>query len=222
MSAGRPASGAPHTAPRLVFATGNAHKIEELRAILAPLLPGLPEGAIARMSDFDVAEPVEDGATFEENAFIKARALCEATGVASVADDSGLCVDLMGGAPGILSARWCGHHGDDAANLDLLLAQLDDIPDRLRGAAFVSAAALVTPEGEEFVEIGRVHGTLVHERRGTNGFGYDPVFVPDGHSRTTAEMSPEEKNALSHRGIAFRALAPALVDVLSRAPRTPL
>lgn len=201
---------------RLVFATGNPHKIEELRAILTPLLPDLPAGAIARMSDFDVAEPVEDGATFEENSLIKARALCAATGLPAVADDSGLCVDLMGGAPGILSARWCGYHGDDAANLDLLLAQLADIPDRLRGAAFVSAAVLVTPTGEEVIEVGRVHGTLLRERRGTHGFGYDPVFVPDGHRRTTAEMSAEEKNALSHRGIAFRALAPALVDVLSR------
>lgn len=214
--------GAParHGAPRLVFATANAHKIEELQAILAPLLPGLPTGAVARMSDFDVAEPVEDGATFEENSLIKARALCAATGLPAVADDSGLCVDVMGGAPGILSARWCGHHGDDVANLDLLLAQLADIPDRLRGAAFVSAAVLVTPEGREVVEVGRVHGTLLRERRGTNGFGYDPVFVPDGHSLTTAEMSPEQKNALSHRGIAFRALAPALVDVLSRPSHT--
>lgn len=203
-------------AARMVFATGNAHKIGELQAILAPLLPDLPGDAIARMSDFDVAEPVEDGATFEENSLIKARALCAATGLPAVADDSGLVVDLMGGAPGILSARWCGHHGDDAANLDLLLAQLADIPDGLRGAAFVSAAVLVTPGGHEAVEVGRVHGHLLRERRGTNGFGYDPVFVPDGYAQTTAEMSPEQKNALSHRGIAFRALAPALVDVLTR------
>ncbi|MDC4233857.1 RdgB/HAM1 family non-canonical purine NTP pyrophosphatase [Actinomyces sp. B33] len=201
-------------APRLVFATGNAHKISELEAILAAAWEGFEPGAIARMSDFDAPEPVEDGASFEENSLIKARALCRATGLAAVADDSGICVDVLGGAPGIFSARWSGRHGDDAANLDLLLAQLADVRDEHRAAAFVSAAALVLPDGREFTERGEVRGRLLRERRGSGGFGYDPVFVPDGFALTTAEMSPEEKNAISHRGIAFRALAPRLVEAL--------
>lgn len=231
MSGGRPArvggSATPHegdsvgqvppTTPRLVFATSNPHKISELEAILAPMLQGSAAGTLARMDEFDVDSPVEDGATFEENSLIKARALCRATGLAAVADDSGLCVDIMGGAPGIFSARWSGHHGDDAGNLDLLLAQLGDVPDGLRGASFVSAAVLVLPDGREFVEVGRVEGTLLRARRGTGGFGYDPVFVPTGSTLTTAEMSPEQKNAISHRGIAFRALAPRIVEELRRA-----
>ena len=196
------------SAPRLVFATGNAHKISELEAILAPAWEGFDSPMIARMSDFDVEAPVEDGASFEENALIKARHL------AALADDSGLTVDVMGGAPGIFSARWCGRHGDDAANLDLLLAQLADVPDALRSAAFVSAAVLVLPDGREFVERGEVRGRLLRERRGGGGFGYDPVFVPDGHALTTAQMSAEQKNAISHRGRAFRALAPAVIDYL--------
>lgn len=122
---------------------------------------------------------------------------------------------MLGGAPGIFSARWSGHHGDDAANLDLLLAQIADVPDRHRGAAFVSAAVLVTPDGQTFVERGEVHGHLLRERHGSGGFGYDPIFVPDGFDCTTAQMSPEDKNAISHRGIAFRALAPHVARVLA-------
>ena len=202
------------SAPRLVFATGNAHKISELEAILAPAWEGFDSPMIARMSDFDVEAPVEDGASFEENALIKARHLAAFTGLAALADDSGLTVDVMGGAPGIFSARWCGRHGDDAANLGLLLAQLADVPDALRSAAFVSAAVLVLPDGREFVERGEVRGRLLRERRGGGGFGYDPVFVPDGHALTTAQMSAEQKNAISHRGRAFRALAPAVIDYL--------
>lgn len=202
------------TRPRLVFATGNAHKIAELEAILAPAWEGYAPGVIARMSDFNAPEPKEDGASFEENSLIKARALVELTGLPAIADDSGICVDVMGGAPGIFSARWSGAHGDDAANLDLLLAQLQDVPDRHRGAAFVSAAALVLPDGREFVERGEVRGVLIRERRGSGGFGYDPIFVPEGFSRTTAELSPEEKNAISHRGRAFRALTPVIVSAV--------
>lgn len=202
------------SAPRLVFATGNAHKISELEAILAPAWEGFDSPMIARMSDFGAEAPVEDGASFEENALIKARHLAAFTGLAALADDSGLTVDVMGGAPGIFSARWCGRHGDDAANLDLLLAQLADVPDALRSAAFVSAAVLVLPDGREFVERGEVRGRLLRERRGGGGFGYDPVFVPDGHALTTAQMSAEQKNAISHRGRAFRALAPAVIDYL--------
>lgn len=200
--------------PRLVFATSNAHKISELEAILSEALGGATFDGIGRMSDFNAPDPVEDGASFEENSLIKARALVAFTGLPAVADDSGLSVEVMGGAPGIFSARWSGRHGDDAANLDLLLAQLSDVPDRNRRASFVSAAALVLPDGREFVERGEVHGILLRERRGEGGFGYDPIFVPDGFEVTTAEMTPDEKNAISHRGIAFRALAPAIVAAL--------
>ena len=187
---------------RLVFATSNAHKVSELEAILAPAWEGFEAGCVARMSDFDVASPVEDGVTFEENSLIKAHALARATCLAAIADDSGITVDVLGGAPGIFSARWAGSHGDDAANLRLLIDQLSDVPDRHRGAAFVSAAVLVTPDGREFVE------------RGEGGFGYDPIFVPEGFEVTTAQMSAEQKNAISHRGIAFRALMPHIVEYL--------
>ena len=192
---------------RLVFATSNAHKIFELEAILADAWRGFEAGCIAPMSAFDVPSPVEDGVTFEENSLIKARALARATGLAAIADDSGITVDVLGGAPGIFSARWSGRHGDDAANLSLLLDQLSDVPDPHRGAAFVSADVLVTPGGE-------VRGTLTREPIGQGGFGYDPIFIPDGYRVTTAQMSPQEKNAISHRGSAFRALMPAIVDYL--------
>ena len=199
---------------RLVFATSNAHKVSELEAILAPAWEGFEAGCVARMSDFDMASPVEDGVTFEENSLIKARALARATGLAAIADDSGITVDVLGGAPGIFSARWSGSHGDDEANLRLLLDQLSDVPDRHRGAAFVSAAVLVTPGGREFVERGEVRGTLTSSPRGEGGFGYDPIFVPEGFEVTTAQMSAEQKNAISHRGIAFRALMPHIVEYL--------
>lgn len=200
---------------RVVFATGNAHKLSELEAILAPAWEGFAPGVVARMSDFGVSDPVEDGASFAENSLIKARHVCEATGLPAIADDSGITVDVMGGAPGILSARWCGRHGDDRANLDLLIEQLHDVPVKNRGAAFVSVAALVMPDGREFIEEGIVRGTLLDHPQGEGGFGYDPIFVPEGYSVTTAQMSPEEKNAISHRGIAFRALMPRIIEALS-------
>lgn len=201
-------------APRLVLATHNPHKLDELRAILAPVLPGLDPAAIVTAPDLGADEPVEDGVTFAQNALIKARALATATGLPAVADDSGLAVDVLGGAPGIFSARWCGRHGDDRANLDLLLAQLADVRPEHRAAAFVCAAALVTPEGVEVVEHGRMAGTLAFAPRGRHGFGYDPILVPEGETRTSAELEPAEKNARSHRGQAFRALAPAVARVL--------
>lgn len=203
------------TEARLVFATGNAHKLSELEAILAPAWAEYADGVIARMSDFEVCDPVEDGATFEDNALIKARHVCQATGLPAIADDSGITVDIMGGAPGIFSARWSGRHGQDQENLHLLIAQLADVPDQHRGAAFVSAAALVLPDGREFTERGIVRGTVLRERRGDGGFGYDPIFLPDGYDITTAEMTPEQKNAISHRGIAFRALMPRIIEALS-------
>ena len=193
---------------RFVLATRNPHKIEEVRRILTPLL----DIELLPAPDLDVAET---GVTFAGNALLKAQAIAAATGLSAIADDSGLCVDALNGMPGVLSARWGGRHGDDRANLDLLLAQLAQVPDGRRGAAFVCAAAVVVPGGTERVAEGRVDGTLVRTPRGEAGFGYDPIFVPDGENRTTAEMSAEEKDALSHRGRAFRALAPELAALLS-------
>ena len=199
---------------RLVLASHNAGKLVELREILVPLVPGLDPADVVSARDLGAPEPLEDGVTFAENALIKARALAEFTGLPAVADDSGLAVDVLGGAPGIFSARWAGKHGDDAANLELLLAQLADIAPERRGAQFTCAAALVTPDGVEHVEEGALRGWLATAPRGTGGFGYDPVLVPEGDDRTTAQLSAEEKNAISHRGTAFRALAPHVASVL--------
>jgi XTP/dITP diphosphohydrolase len=158
---------------------------------------------------------VESGVTFAENATLKAAAAAEATGLPALADDSGLAVEVLGGAPGVFSARWAGAHGQDRANLELLLAQLRDVPDGRRAAAFVCAAALAMPHRAVVVREGRMPGTLAREPRGDNGFGYDPILVPEGSSRTAAELSPEDKNAISHRGKAFRALATDLREVLA-------
>ena len=191
-------------AARVVLATHNTHKLAELRQILADVLdPDQVVGA-AEVQAPDVAET---GVTFAENALLKAREIAAHTGLIAVADDSGLSVDVLGGAPGIFSARWAGKHGDDAANLDLLLAQLSDIGVEHRRARFVCAAALATPDGAHHVEYGYLHGTLLTEPRGEGGFGYDPILVPDGESRSCAELTAEEKNAISHRGQAFTALA---------------
>ena len=198
------------TQPRLVLATHNEHKVGELRAILLAPQVGLPLAAeeIVGAASFGVSEPIEDGITFAENALIKARALAKATGLVAIADDSGLAVDVLGGAPGIFSARWAGKHGDDLANLNLLLAQLSDIAESHRAARFVCAAALVTPDGHEHVELGTLEGSLLKAPRGDGGFGYDPILRPAGESRSCAELTADEKNAISHRGNAFRALAP--------------
>jgi XTP/dITP diphosphohydrolase len=213
-------SGPSATAPRLVLATRNAHKVEELRAILAEALPdaGLQldlESELVGVTSFpEVEDVVESGVTYAENALLKARSVCAATGLAALADDSGLAVDVLGGAPGIFSARWSGVHGDDRANLDLLLAQLSDVPDEHRAAGFVCAAALVTPAGLEHVEHGRIGGRLTRAARGANGFGYDPILqLPDG--RTLAELDAPEKNTISHRSQAFRALAPHVLAALA-------
>ena len=197
-------------AARAVFASHNAHKRDEVWAILAPLLPSWSEGDLASARDFEVPPPVEDGVTFGQNALIKARAVCAATGLPAIADDSGISVDVMGGAPGIFSALWSGEHGADEANVRLLLAQLVDIADEHRGAAFVCAAALVTPDGREVVRVGRMLGRIAHSPAGTGGFGYDPIFIPEGYEVTAAELSAEQKNAISHRGRAFTALASEL------------
>jgi len=193
------------TRRRLVLGTRNQSKIDELRTILADARLDVELLSVDAFDD--VPEVPETGLTFADNALLKARAVAKATGLPAVADDSGLCVDALGGQPGVFSARWAGGHGDDQANLDLVLAQLADVPDDQRGAHFACAAALVLPGGEERVVEGRLDGTLTREPRGRNGFGYDPIFQPVGSTRTTAEMSPAEKNAISHRGQAFRALA---------------
>jgi XTP/dITP diphosphohydrolase len=205
------------TRPRLVLATRNPHKVGELRPILASALTAVVdlETELVGVDAFpDVADVVESGVTYEENALLKARAVCAATGLVALADDSGLAVDVLGGAPGIFSARWSGAHGDDRANLQLLLDQLGDVPDAHRGAGFVCAAAVVAPGGYEQVAHGRIRGTLTRAPRGTGGFGYDPILeLPDG--RTLAQLGAEEKNAISHRSQAFRALAPLVLVALS-------
>ncbi len=200
---------------RLAIATRNPHKVDEIWAILAPLLPHIAREDVASALDLDAPSPVEDGVTFETNALIKARVLAASTGVPALADDSGIAVDVLGGAPGVFSARWAGSHGDDHANLSLLLDQLADVPDEHRSAQFVCAAALALPDGREFVEVGRMAGSLVREPRGVGGFGYDPIFLAEGQSITNAELTAEQKNELSHRGAAFRAMAPHVAAVLS-------
>ncbi|MDR2566390.1 MAG: RdgB/HAM1 family non-canonical purine NTP pyrophosphatase [Bifidobacteriaceae bacterium] len=198
--------------PRLVLATHNPHKVAELRAILAAA-DALGPLQVVGAGELNAPSPTEDGVTFAANALLKARACAAATGLPAVADDSGLCVAAMGGAPGVFSARWAGGHGDDAANLTLLLDQLRDVREEDRGAWFECAAALVLPDGRERVETGRMPGRLAREPRGTGGFGYDPILIPDGHAATSAELTPAQKNAISHRGKAFRALAPAIREL---------
>lgn len=195
---------------RIVLATRNAHKVGELRHILADVLAELDLDLVGLDEYPDAPDVVEDGVTFAENATLKAVAVARSTGLPALADDSGLAVDVLGGAPGIFSARWSGRHGDDQANNDLLLAQLADVKDEHRGAAFVCAAVLALPDGRTVAREGRFPGTLARAPRGTNGFGYDPLLVVEGDTRTSAELSSAEKHAISHRGKAFRALASEL------------
>ncbi|WP_418969510.1 non-canonical purine NTP pyrophosphatase [Alloscardovia omnicolens] len=200
---------------RVVVATHNAGKLKEIARIIGEAVEGA-DFEFVTSGEMNLPDPVEDGTTFEANALIKARDAALRTGLPALADDSGLIVDVMGMAPGILSARWSGKHGDDAANNALLLAQISDIPDDARTARFRCAAALIIPanvsadgQAHEFVEVRDMEGVLLREERGSHGFGYDPLFVPseqDG-ARTSAEMSAEEKNAISHRGKALRAIA---------------
>jgi XTP/dITP diphosphohydrolase len=193
-----------------LVASRNRKKLAELRRVLDGAGVALTLLSLDDVAPFD--EAPETGATFEENALAKARDAFRATGLACVADDSGLEVDALNGMPGVLSARWSGRHGEDRANTDLLLAQLADVPDSRRGAAFVSACALVSSRGEVVVR-GVWPGSIVREPRGKGGFGYDPVFLPEGSSRTAAELSASEKDAVSHRGRALAALLPALRDL---------
>jgi len=196
---------------QLLLATRNHAKLDELRRIVAAAdLARIDVVGLCDVVQFQ--ESPETGTTFEANALTKARDAVTATGIPAVADDSGISVAALNGMPGVLSARWAGSHGDDAANLSLLLAQLSDTPDERRGAAFVCAAALVTPNGMERVVRGEWAGALARASRGNNGFGYDPIFVPDGENRTAAELEAEQKDAQSHRGRALRALVPHFVE----------
>jgi XTP/dITP diphosphohydrolase len=202
--------------PKVVLATRNAHKVDEVSRILAAV--GADIELIGMDQYPDVPDVIEDGATFAQNAALKAEAAARATGLPSIADDSGLCVDALNGMPGVLSARWSGAHGQDRENLELVLAQIGDVPEERRGAQFMCAAALALPprpDGAVEVRVveGVVDGILLREPVGTGGFGYDPIFVPYGETRTTAEMTPEEKDALSHRGRALTALAPLLAGL---------
>jgi len=231
-------------ADTVVLATRNAAKLRELARILAAEDHGT-QIRLAGLDEFPGAPDVpETGATFEENALLKARAIANYVGLPAVADDSGLCVDALSGMPGVLSARWAGGYGDDRANLELVLAQVADVPDARLGAQFVCAAALVvpgallvpgettppsppgallvpgemtppgSPAAREWVVTGRVEGRLIREPRGSGGFGYDPIFLPDGFDQTTAEMTAEAKDAISHRGRAFRALTPFIAAAI--------
>ncbi|HEY2518972.1 MAG TPA: RdgB/HAM1 family non-canonical purine NTP pyrophosphatase [Streptosporangiaceae bacterium] len=201
---------------RLVLATHNAAKLIELRRILAGA--GVPV-TLSGLDEFPGApEVAETGLTFAENALLKARAIAAFTGLPAVSDDSGLCIQVLNGMPGIFSARWAGRHGDDGANLSLVLAQIADIAEPNRGAHFTCAAALALPDGREGVAEGRLDGSLTYAPRGTGGFGYDPIFVPEGLSVTTAEMTPEGKDEISHRGRAFRALVPVITTELGLDP----
>ena len=209
---------------RLVLATRNEHKVRELRQILGDLVEELHLEVVGAGDVPGAPDVPETDVTFEGNARLKAVALAEATGIPSVADDSGLAVDVLGGSPGVFSARWSGRRDDadltraeiDERNLRLLLDQVEDVPDEHRGAAFVCAAVLAMPDGRVVAREGRVVGHLAREPRGTNGFGYDPIFLVDGDAagRTLAEFTDAEKHAVSHRGNAFRALAPVLRDHL--------
>jgi XTP/dITP diphosphohydrolase len=201
---------------RLLLATANQKKLVELQRIL-DLALGASRVRLLGLGDFpDYPDVPETGLTFGENALIKAREGASRTGLPTVADDSGLAVDALNGMPGVFSARWAGAHGDDQANLELVLAQISDVADEHRGAAFVCAAALVLPNGREHLVEGRQTGRILRARRGEDGFGYDPIFLGDGQSRTNAELSPGEKDAISHRGKALRELSKVIAKELPR------
>lgn len=200
----------PH---QLVLATRNQGKVIEFRRILDQLATG--EIDLISLDQFpDLIDVEETGLSFQENALLKARYTTSMTGLPSISDDSGLCVDALDGAPGIHSARWAGRHGDDAANLKKLLAQLEAIPDEKRAAHFTCVAALVMPDGREVVAEGLFHGRILRAPIGDQGFGYDPIFAPLGMSISSAQMSPEEKDACSHRGKSLRAIAPHVIEML--------
>ncbi len=201
---------------RVVLASNNAKKLAELQRILAPLVPDVEVVGLSDVASYD--EPAETEPTFEGNALIKARACLQATGLPSLADDSGLCVDELNGMPGVLSARWSGvpkDQGGDRANNALLLNQLRDAPDERRGARFRCAVALCTPDGREVVELGEMVGRILHAEQGEGGFGYDPLFAADGYDVSTAELPADEKDRISHRGKALALMAPHVAAALT-------
>ena len=199
---------------KLVLATRNQGKITEFRRILEELAPGQIE--LIGVDKFpDLVDVEETGTSFEENSLLKARYTSQATGLPAIADDSGLCVDALNGDPGIFSARWAGVHGDDQANLEKVLAQLKDVPDKDRTAHFKCVASLVMPDGREQVAEGRFEGHILHAPVGDNGFGYDPIFQPLGLSISSAQMSAQEKDLVSHRGKSLRAIAPHVIQMLA-------
>ena len=198
---------------RVLLATNNAKKLAELRRIVAEQGLGVEIVGLADVDSYP--EPAETEWTFEGNALIKARVAAAATGLPALADDSGIEVDVLNQMPGVRSARWAGGHGDDAENLALLLRQIDDVPDPERTARFVCAMALVLPGGAEHVERATMEGRLGREPRGANGFGYDPAFIPEGHELTTAELDPDAKDAISHRGKSVRQMVAHLREVLA-------
>ena len=200
-------------AQTLVLATRNKGKLVEFRRILDGLAPG--EINLIGVDAFpDLVDVEETGSTFEENALLKARYTADATGLPSISDDSGLCVDVLNGQPGIYSARWAGEHGNDQANLEKLLDQLRDVPDEKRTAHFTCVAALALPDGRTHVEEGLFHGRILHAPIGHEGFGYDPIFSPLGMSISSAQMSAQEKDAISHRGKALRSIAPHVIQMM--------
>ena len=201
-------------AHQLLLATRNKGKIEEFRRILEAIAPG--EIELIGLDSFpDLHDVVEDGKTFQENALKKAREMCEATGIAAIADDSGLCIDFLNGDPGIFSARWAGSHGDDAANIAKVLQQLDGIPENQRGAHFTCVAALYLPDGRSHCEEAQFRGSILLSPIGDQGFGYDPIFKPAGYAISSAQMSAEEKDSISHRGKSLRAIAPHVITLLN-------
>ena len=201
----------PH---RLLLATRNKGKIEEFRRILEEIAAGQIE--LVGLDQFPNLHDVDEtGSSFEENALLKSREMCAASGIAAIADDSGLCVDFLNGDPGIYSARWAGVHGDDAANTQKVLNSLADVPDEKRSAHFTCVAALALPDGRTYTEEAHFDGWILREPVGENGFGYDPIFRPDGYEISSAQMSAEAKDAISHRGKSLRAIAPHVISLLN-------
>jgi XTP/dITP diphosphohydrolase len=201
----------PH---QLLLATRNKGKIEEFRRILEAIAPGQIE-LLGLDKLPELHDVVEDGKTFQENALKKAREMSLATGLPAIADDSGLCVDVLNGDPGIFSARWAGSHGDDQANTAKVLTQLLDVPDEKRSAHFTCVAALYLPDGRSHTEEAHFDGWILRAPIGEHGFGYDPIFRPEGYQISSAQMSAEEKDAISHRGKSLRAIAPRVIGLLT-------
>ena len=191
----------------LVLATRNAGKIAEVQRLVSAHAPHITLRSVA---DFNLDDVEETGSTFEENALLKAETIARQTGLPSLADDSGIAIDALGGAPGVYSARWSGTHGDDAANIEKVLRELKEVPDHKRGAQFVCVIALALPDGRSMTVRGEVAGVVRHEPVGEYGFGYDPIFQPLGFTVTTAQMDPEKKDSISHRGKALREIAPKI------------